>query len=62
MDSCNGTVVSGRPLQENHGEWDKLEPNRLEDSVGDHCGVEYAEIIRIVTQNINGIGQNKEIL
>ena len=62
MVSCNGSVVGGRPLQENNGGWDRLEPNCPDDSVGDLCGVKNAEIIRILTQNINGIGQNKSSL
>ena len=61
MVSCHGTVVEGRPLRDNYDGWDRQEPNRPEDSVGDHCGVKNVEIIGIVTLSINGIGQNKAL-
>ena len=57
MVSCNGSVVEGRPLRENHGGWDRQELNRPEEAVGDGCGGKHKDNIRIVTQNINGIGQ-----
>ena len=57
MVSCNGSVVEGRPLRENHGGWDRQELNRPEEAVGDGCVGKHKDNIRIVTQNINGIGQ-----
>ena len=57
MVSCNGSVVEGRPLRDNQGGWDRQEPNRPEEVVGDGCVGKHKDNIRIVTQNINGIGQ-----
>ena len=46
-----------RPLQEDTSWMDRLEPNRLEECVGDAFGTKDSDVIRILTQNINGIGR-----
>ena len=55
MISCHGSVVDGRPLRGNRGGWDRLEPNRPEEAVGDWCGDKHKGNLRIATQNVNGI-------
>ena len=62
MVSCNESVVEGRRLRDNYGGWDRQEPNRPEEAVGDWCGGKQKGNIRIVTQNINGLGQISGIL
>ena len=46
-----------RPLQEDTSWMDRLDPNRLEECVGDAFGTKDSDVIRILTQNINGIGR-----
>ena len=58
MISCHGSVVGGRPLRENNGGRDRQELNRLVEELGDHCGTKCGSCIRIVSQNINGLGQS----
>ena len=59
MSSCNGSVVGGRQLQGETRRVDRQEPNRPEEAVGDICGKKHDMCLRIMSQNINGIGQNK---
>ena len=60
MSSCNGSAVGGRLLRDITDGEDRQEPNRPEEVVGDVCGKKDMECLRIVTQNINGIGQGRD--
>ena len=57
MVSCNGSAVEGRPLRDNQGGWDRQEPNRPMEAVRDWWVGKKKGNLRIVTQNINGLGQ-----
>ena len=57
MINCDRSVVGGRQLRGRRGGRSRQESNRSEDEVGDHCGVKDKDTIRILTQNINGMGQ-----
>ena len=57
MCSRNETVAGGRLLQVNNGGRGRQESNRSEDIVGDICSTKHSECLRLITQNINGIGQ-----
>ena len=58
MGSYSETVVGGRLLRDFWEEGDKQELNRPEEIVGDTCGKKGKDCIRLMTQNINGIGQH----
>ena len=57
MTSRHETTVGGRLLRVSNGRMGRQEPNRPEEYVGDKCGKKAGEMLRIMTQNINGIGQ-----
>ena len=57
MISCNGTVAGGRLSRVNILRKGRQEPNRQEEYVGDKGENKEGDCLRIVTQNINGIGQ-----
>ena len=58
----NETVSRGRLAQVNNRRRDTQERNRLEESVGDRCGKKQSAVIRVITQNIDGIGQEPNSL
>ena len=62
MISCHETVGGEHQLRGNTGAEGRQESNRLEKFVGDHCGVKNKLCLRIVTQNINGLGQMQNSL
>ena len=57
MISCNGTVVGGRQTRVQPRKLGRQESNRSVEYVGDSCEGKEESSFRIVTQNINGIGQ-----
>ena len=57
MVSCHETAGVERHLRGNTGGEGRRESNRSEEFVGDHCGDKNNRCLRIVTQNINGLGQ-----
>ena len=57
MSNCHGSAVGGRLLRDAIWRMGRQEPNRPEERVGDECGEKDGEWLRIMTQNINGIGQ-----
>ena len=62
MISCHETAGGERQLRGNTGGEGRQESNRLEEYVGDQCGDKSKLCLRIVTQNINGLGQMKNSL
>jgi len=62
MISCHETAGGERQLRGNTGGEDRQESNRSEEFVGDHCGDKNKRCLRIVTQNINGLGQMQNSL
>ena len=58
MINRHGSVAGGRPVRDNNGGRDRQELNCLVEAVGDHCGTKVGDCIRIVSQNINGLGQS----
>ena len=56
MSSHGGSAVGERLLRDISGREDRQVPNRSEDYVGDTLGVKDGDVIRLVSQNINGIG------
>ena len=57
MSNINRSVVGGRLLRDEIERVDTQELNRPEEFMGDRCGVKDNGSLRIVSQNINGIGQ-----
>ena len=57
MSSISDTVVGGRLLRFGERIRDRQRPNCLEESVGDKCNLKGNDCFRIVSQNINSIGQ-----
>ena len=58
MCSHTGSVVGERLLRGIPSWEDRQEPNRLEECVGDALGTKDGDVIRVLTQNINGIGRD----
>jgi len=57
--SCHESVVGGRPLREIDGGWDRQEPNRPEETVGDEWVVGVGggkDNIRVLFQHFNVLG------
>ena len=57
MTSCHGSAVGWRLSRDINGRSGRQEPNRQEEYVGDRCEGKEKDCFRIMTQNINGIGQ-----
>ena len=57
MSSINDAVVGGRLLRSTERWTGRQEPNRPGESVGDKSKTKDKECFRLVSQNINGIGQ-----
>ena len=57
MSSTNETVVGWRRLRDDSVGTDRQEPNRQEETVGDRCNAKEEHCLRLISQNINGIGQ-----
>ena len=51
------TVVGRRQPREERGGEDRQEPNRQKEIVGDMCNKKGDQCLRLMSQNINGIGQ-----
>ena len=62
MVSCHETAGVERHLRGNTGGEGRRESNRSEEFVGDHCGKKHKLCLRIVTQNVNGLGQMQNSL
>ena len=58
MSSNTQPVVEGRPLRDKREGKGRQESNRPEERIGDIFNTKDNECIRIVSQNINGIGQD----
>ena len=57
MSSINETAVGWRLLRDDNGGRERQEPNRQEEIVGDSCKTKEEQCIRLMSQNVNGIGQ-----
>ena len=57
MISCYETVAGERLLRGANGRGDRQELNRLEEFVGDSCELKDDDCVRLVTLNINSVGQ-----
>ena len=57
MSNINNAVVGGRLLRFLERERDRQVLNRPEESVGDNCNNMDKDCFRLMSQNINGIGQ-----
>merc|ERR1740124_473926 len=60
MVSCNEAVVGERQSRVHPRRLVRQEPNCLEEYGGDSCEGKEENCFRIMTQNLNGIGQNRE--
>ena len=54
MISCNDTASGGRPVRVNR--WNRQGSNRPMEAVRDECALKLSTSLRLMTQNINGIG------
>jgi len=59
MVSCNEAVVGERQSRVHPRRLVRQEPNCLEEYGGDSCEGKEENCFRIMTQNLNGIGQNR---
>ena len=60
MSSINNTVIGERLLRVIERRRDRLELNRLEESVGDLIINKDEDSFRLISQNINGFGQEAD--
>ena len=58
MNNDNQTVVGGRPLRVERGREGRQELNRPEEIIGDSCTTKSNDCLRLMSQNINGLGQD----
>ena len=58
MVSCTDTALGGRPVRVDR--WDRQGSNRPMEAVGDECALKLSTSLRLMTQNINGLGQFAE--
>ena len=54
MVSCDDTASGGRPVRVDR--WDRQGSNRPMEAVGDECAFKLSTSLRLMTQNINGLG------
>jgi len=59
MTSCNEAVAGERQSRVHPRTMGRQELNRSEEYVGDSCEGKEKNCFRIMTQNLNGIGQNR---
>jgi len=59
MISCNKVVVGERQSRVHPRRLGRQDPNRLEEYVGDSCEGKEEKCFRMMTQNLNGIGQSR---
>ena len=57
MINCDESVSGGRPIRVERGGIEKQEPNRPEEKEESICGEKCNESLRLLTNNINSLGQ-----
>ena len=58
MISFTDTASDGHPVRVDR--WDRQGSNRPMEAMGDECALELSTSLRLMTQNINGLGQLAE--